>query len=254
MIPTFLINLDRAPDRLAFMAGQGIVFERIPGIDGTSNLPGWLRPQFAGAIADATMSAGEIGCYASHLVCADEIVERELACAIVLEDDVTLEPDFMATASLAVAAAPAGWDYIHLSTNYKRAVVHVCDLPGRSRMLVRHTRLPVNSAAYILSQAGARKWLRERPRARPNDMDIRYAWLDDLDVFGVFPAPARQLGNFQSSIRHDGKQRWSPGIASELYGLVWQARRVGAGNLVKARLADLRSRSRGRARAVPVIQ
>lgn len=48
--PIFLINLDRSPDRLAFMQEQaerlGLKLERISAVAGTRGLPKWLAPRF----------------------------------------------------------------------------------------------------------------------------------------------------------------------------------------------------------------
>lgn len=257
----FLINLDRSPHRLAHMQAQadalGLMFERVPGIDGAANVPAWLADEFAGT----PLSSGEVGCYASHLICAKMIVEREMPFAVILEDDVELEPDFMSAALKAAYVAPVGWDYIHLSTRHKRPVVHVADINGRK--LVQHTRLPVNTAAYVLSNAGARKWLKPRQRVRPNDMDVRYAWLDDLAVFGVFPSPASQDNRFASDIggthtptHRDPKRHWSPGLASDLYGIAWNMRRVGPLTLARAKVASWANSAtrRGKPRTIKVLK
>lgn len=258
----FLINLDRSPQRLAFMQKQadrtGLVFERIPGVDGAGNVPGWIASEFEGT----PLTSGEVGCYASHMICAKLIVEREMPFGIILEDDVTLDGDFVATAIKAAGGAPFGWDYIHLSTHFKRPVIKIADINGR--ILVQHTRLPVNTAAYILSNAGARKWLRPRPRVRPNDIDIRYGWLDDLKIYGVFPSPAAQKNDFASDIggtqqpdHKESRRHWSPGLCSEMYGVMWNARRVGVSNLAKARILSIAESIKRRftgKRAVRVIE
>ncbi len=261
----FCINLDRSPDRMEFMRGQFLrlgltVVERVPGIDGAANVPAWMAHEFE----DTPLTSGEIGCYASHLVCAWRIIAQDLSCAVVLEDDVTLQSDFIETAGAAVAAAPPGWDYIHLSSHIKRSVVHVADLTT-GRTLIRHTRLPVNTAAYILSNAGARKWLKPRPRIRPNDMDVRYGWLDDLDIYGVYPSPASQEDDFESDIggTHGGKRKikdprnFAPGLASRIYGALWQARKVGATRLARGRVANITNSLRRKAtgqRTVAVLR
>lgn len=243
----FCINLDRSPARWTFMLRQfsdlRMTVERISGIDGATRVPEHLRSQFA----EAVLTSGEIGCYASHLIACEKIVYRSLPFAVVLEDDVTLDADFAAIAADAVKAAPEGWDYIHLSTAYKRAVVRISPV-GCDHTLVRHTRLPVNTAAYIISQSGARKFLSPRPRVRPNDMDIRYGWLDDMDIYGVYPSIARQGNEFQSDIggthypgHKEPRRRWSPGLASEFYGLVWQARKVGPMTLARAHVANIKA-------------
>jgi hypothetical protein len=133
----------------------------------------------------------------------------------------------------------------------KRAVMEVGSLSG-GRSLIRYSRLPVNTAAYILSNRGARKWLTPTPRCRPNDVDIRYAFLSDLNVLGVYPAPAFQGNDFPSVIggTHTPHMRdprsWSPGPFSELYLEWWTARRLGLWNYALARIANVANSARRR--------
>jgi glycosyl transferase family 25 len=155
MIPVFLINLDRSSDRLATMQLRGdaigLAFNRIQAIDG-ANVPGWLAPQFL----DSPMSPGEIGCYASHLTVHQRIVDDGLPHALILEDDVRLEPDVLTAAAEAIAAAPADWDCIHLSARWKRPVYPIAHLPG-GRRLVRFIRVPLNAGGYLISRARSRE-------------------------------------------------------------------------------------------------
>ena len=251
------INLNRSRERWTFMEGQfnafdfrgaGIEVERMEGVDGAANVPAWLRAEFAGP---HELTTGEVGCYASHLMIAQTVVAQSLPCAVVLEDDVTLDEDFPLICRQAVDGAPAGWDYIHLSSVVKRSVLAERSLSG-GRALIRYSRLPVNTAAYILSNSGARKWLAPMPRCRPNDIDIRYAWLADLDVLGVYPAPARQADNFPSEIGgthapqvYDPRS-FSPGPLSELYLEWWTGRRLGLAMCARARLANVVNSARRR--------
>ena len=192
MPPIFLINLDRSHERLALMQAQanvlGLAFERIPAIDGTRQLPGWMVSQFLDdrGLVRGGLSEGEVGCYASHLLVMSTIVERRLEAAIVLEDDAILDADFEQAACAAVRAAPAGWECIHLSTDFKKAAFPVAGL-GLGRSLVRYKRLPVNSLGYIVSRAGAAKLLEARHRVRPFDLEFRLAWLSGLGDFRDLP-------------------------------------------------------------------
>lgn len=241
MPKVFLINLDRSPHRLQFMTvqlhSQGIDFERIRAVDGDA-VPAWMADEFKGP---HNLSPSEVGCYASHLVVAQRVVGDGLPYAIVLEDDATLDPAFLSTAEDAIAHAPAGWDYIHLSSLFKRTILSVAELPCGRHHLVRYVRHPVNTAAYIVSNRGARKWLNPMPRRRPNDLDNRFAWLQGLDVYGVYPAPARQLDNFAPDIDHQLRRPrdWSPGLMSRAYGRLWTLRKIGFRNYARAKVSTL---------------
>lgn len=200
----FLINLDRSSDRLQLMLAQakalGISFERVRAIDGVVNLPHWLGSQFD---PDGPMLSGEIGCYASHLLACSMMRAQNMPYAVILEDDIVIDREIAALVAHAVAAAPGGWDVIHLSTNFKRPAYPISKLCGE-HALVRYARLPVNSAAYVISAAGADKLLAEGLRTRPFDLEFRYAWLRQLEVFGVFPPPARQRDGVVSTIAPGG--------------------------------------------------
>jgi glycosyl transferase family 25 len=222
----WLINLDRSPDRLSFMVWQalraGMGFVRFPGLT-PDTVPEHLRSQFAGT----PLLPGEIGCYSSHLALYEKIVAEHMPCALILEDDVTLTPGMMHTVRAAVAAAPAGWDYLHFSAVNKRATWPVARI-GR-HVVCLHSRIPVNTAGYLISQSGARKMLAPGPRVRPIDQDIRRGWLRNLNVYGIDPPLVVPAERFPSTIgvNYSTKRNWSAGRMSDLYGLFWRWRRLG---------------------------
>lgn len=101
-VKIFLVNLDRNPERLAFMDEQlqrlGIGYERISAVDGRKlsrrekrSQVNYLRSFFA---VDRMLLDGEIGCALSHLKIYRRMWDDDLECAVVLEDDVKLEDDF----------------------------------------------------------------------------------------------------------------------------------------------------------------
>jgi glycosyl transferase, family 25 len=231
MLRVFLINLDRSPERLAFMQSQadriGLAFERFPAVDGR-NLPQHLRPQFPAS----RLAPGEIGCYASHLLLYERIVREEWPYAMIVEDDVQLSPDLLASALAATDAAPPGWDYIHFSGATKRAVLSLASLPN-GRHLVRHSRLPMNTGAYLISRQGAGKLLAPSPRVRPIDQEFRHAWLRDIDVLGVHPSPVIWNNAWPTTIAGTSrteairKNKWSPGLVAEVQGWRYRTRKLG---------------------------
>jgi glycosyl transferase, family 25 len=196
----FVINLKRSADRLAFMRSQlGDGFDRIEGVEGL-NVPEFLKGQFGVAL-----TPGEIGCYASHLVAARTILERGLPYGVILEDDAQVDSDLWATIEGAVRHLST-WDVIGLSGAKQlpnRTIARV-----ETRRLVRYSRFPKVTAAYVLSQAGCRKVLKPRLRSRPVDVDIRYGWEMGLDGYGIYPPPARQAGGLGTSIPRSGQQRF----------------------------------------------
>ena len=224
----------------------GLAFERVAAVDG-ANVPDWLKGQFLNADGSplSRLAAGEIGCYASHLTVHDGIVREGLPYALVLEDDVKLAPDLMDAAMAAVSAAPAEWDYIHLSGRIKRTVYSLAQLPN-GRHLVRHMRVPMNTGGYIISGRGAEKMLAPAPRIRPIDQEVHFPWLRSLDVLGVYPSPVIWGDHLPTTIectwRTEPKKKhsWGPGFASRLRGHVYAAGKLGLVGYLACRWAGIR--------------
>jgi glycosyl transferase, family 25 len=233
----FVINLDRSPDRWRFMREQADILdvdiERVPAVDGVA-VPETMRWEFlssTGAI-HSKLSKGEVGCYASHLVVYQRIIDAGMPHALVLEDDSVLPDDIMQIAGEAVARCPGNWDIIHLSSVLKkRKVVPIAAL-GQGRHIVRHTRLPVNTWGYLVSRAGAQKLRKPGLRVRPIDMEFRYAWVRDLEIYGVSPTPIRSQEQFGTTIDADWRTKpvrrgqWAPSLKSRLYGELYKRRRT----------------------------
>jgi glycosyl transferase family 25 len=199
-VDIFVINLAQASDRLAFMRSQlGDGFERVEGVHG-ADVPDFLKGQFG-----PELTPGEIGCYASHLVVASTILQRGLPYAVVLEDDALLDADALDVARDA-ARSLTDWDVIGLSGAKQKP--HRCIKALGARNLVRYSRFPKVTAAYVISRSGCQKLLAPHLRSRPVDVDIRYGWEMGLIGYGVYPPPARQVGGLGSSIPRGGPQRF----------------------------------------------
>lgn len=234
----FVINLAAAVDRLDYMSRQlGGDFERIEAVRGRA-IPQHLAANFPDR---SRLLAGEIGCYASHLVAAETILERKLPYAVVLEDDVALARDFRKIVETAISELNGEWDVLSLSGAKQRPHCRIFHLPSNS-YLVRYLHFPKTTAAYVISASGCRKLLATRARRRPVDVDIRYGWEMGLDGYGVFPPPAYQSGKFASSIPKARKQRfyWRADPLGYLKGRIAGVRRLGVANLARAYLDEYR--------------
>jgi glycosyl transferase family 25 len=187
--PIFVINLDRDAARLAHMHEQlrrlGLAYERFAALRGDA-LPLALLDYFP---PRTPLTAGEIGCYASHLAIMRRVLAEGHGCALVLEDDVGLPADFARVLAVLVEALPAEWDIVRLSYPTKRVVRAIAPLGGAD--LVRYTHVPVSTGAYLISASGARRFI---------DHDLRRVWVWNLDTYGVAPPPVRADVLGQSSI------------------------------------------------------
>ena len=200
MLPVFLINLDRSPDRLRRMEAEfqrsGLVFRRFPAVDGTK-LPERVKRYFCDA-ADNIISAlypdriGQIGCYASHMCVWQWLAAGELGPSILIcEDDLALPCDLSALIDEVASSTSQGWDIIRLSSPTKRKTARLAQLRG-GRFLVHCERVPPGTGAYLISRTGAAKLLKPRICHRAVDEDLARPWLFDLKQYAVVPPPVVQ--------------------------------------------------------------
>lgn len=91
-IPIFLVNLDRSKDRLlAFeeqMSGLGLVYERVPAVDGS-----FISQNDADKLSQTNVSGfpwekGAMGCFLSHRKVWERIIAQKEEWAFVAEDDI----------------------------------------------------------------------------------------------------------------------------------------------------------------------
>ncbi len=199
VVSVLVINLDRDVDRLEHMRTQltavGVAFERFPALRGDA-LPIALQAYFE---PGAKLTAGEIGCYASHLAILQKMVSGDIASpALVLEDDLGIGAGFGAVLAALLAKLPPGWDFVRLSNQPRWAIKRVRDIDGYS--LCRYSEVPGSTGASLVSLSGARKFLAGGARRFPVDQDLRRPWAWGLDMYGVAPAPITPDVLPQSSI------------------------------------------------------
>ena len=213
-----LLNLDRDTARLAHMekqlANARITFVRQPGILG-DDLPDDLRPSFFDESGNpkTTMKRGELGCYASHLRALKRVESGELGnVVLVMEDDLNISPNLIALIDEAQNATHTAWDIIRLSNPPRRAYAPLAQLAD-SRFLVRYSKIPTSAGAYLITPAGAQKFLEQGIRGLTFDDDLRRPWFHQMDTYGIVPPPVF-AGALQSSIDAVEAGRFEKGISS----------------------------------------
>jgi glycosyl transferase, family 25 len=102
------------------------------------------------------LTRGEIGCTASHLACAKRIVAEDLDWAVVLEDDVRIPENFVATLR-EVATRTLGFDLVSLHTFRLRGNAITIYKISRGFSIQRFVGRRTSSAALILHRSGALK-------------------------------------------------------------------------------------------------
>lgn len=106
---------------------------------------------------------GEIGCFLSHYFIWEEVIARNLQQVVVFEDDLRFRPNFKSDLGAMMAEVNAlklEWDLIYLSRKILKPKLEHW-VPRSSKLVVPH--YSYWTAAYIISQSGARKLLQQQP-------------------------------------------------------------------------------------------
>jgi glycosyl transferase family 25 len=182
-VPVYLINIDRAADRLAEIQRQsnelGFRFERVDGVDGA------LIPREQWINVDhvrfqrrhgRTILPGEYGCYRSHLMALRQFLASGGESAVIIEDDVALDEDFLARAMAAKEAAPTA-DLIKL-VNHRWNGFRAMTSSRKGDVIGRCLFGPQGSTAcYLVTRSGAEKIVRSLSvMSLPWDVAVERGW------------------------------------------------------------------------------
>jgi glycosyl transferase family 25 len=214
----FLINLDRSTERLKRAAQQieatGSTFERISAVDGATLTSERIAEVFDAQTAKRRfqydLTAGEIGCYLSHVKCWQRIIDDNLDYAIILEDDLLLDSKFSSVIS-AIPQLKSGWHYLKLSCPFKprsyKAAETVTPLGEQGVSLVNYSKSPTGTVAQVVSREGAKRLLAKKPPFfRPIDIDLQWSWEIGITVQGLIPYVA-DVSDEPSEIQRIAKRK-----------------------------------------------
>lgn len=195
----YCINLDRRPDRLAYIAAafgrQGLPFERIPAVDGSDPAVAARAARCAAAPDGTRIGTGAFGCFESHREVWRRLVRSGERWGMVFEDDVLLADGV--AAYLDDGWVPADADLVKLETYGKRA--HLSRGPGLAagpRRLFRLRSFNKGTGCYVVAAATAARLL-EATAAFDVPVDD---WLFDMGrpsaaalvTYQMVPAPVVQ--------------------------------------------------------------
>jgi len=241
-LQTWVINLDRAPDRLARISAQlqrlQLPFARLAAVDARAltaeqrrllDEPGYRRKH------GMTPVLGELGCYLSHV----EVMRRFLAgtaeFALVLEDDVMLHDSLPAVLQGLMAHADR-WDAVKLSAVHRGTPVRVLEVAPGHHLAVMLSRV-TGSSAYLMNRRAAKAWLREPggllPMSLPYDHVFDQGWRFGLKFRLVTPTPCGHDDQIATTIvsppGQPRKFHWSQRFSTYAYRLGNESRRLAYG-------------------------
>ncbi|MFN4267075.1 MAG: glycosyltransferase family 25 protein [Aquabacterium sp.] len=213
----FVISLSRSQCRRMAIAQHlgslGIDFEFFDAVDGRA----LGREPALSRGARWPLTAGEIGCYLSHVGVWLRVIDEEIPKALVLEDDAVLTPDAWPVIERC-ANLGGDWDVIRLSAIEKQVGWPLIDLDARHAVALA-TKSPSGTAGYVLSLLGAQRLMASlREPVTPIDTAFDEYWAHGLRILMTVPPVVLHGGEgVQSTIDRTGCDRSDQlGIVSRL--------------------------------------
>ncbi|MBO7454041.1 MAG: glycosyltransferase family 25 protein [Alphaproteobacteria bacterium] len=205
-VGAFLINLDRATERLEFVKPNidqlGFPVERISAVDGKLLSEEELRKvcdykKFKGYFK-MLPERGTIGCSLSHEKALERFLESEYEFALIFEDDVIFNPHELRECVNRAIEKKDLWDILNFETFHDGFPFKIADLYENKNMSLYFT--PVTHAGcYLINRCTAKKLLEKfYPIIMPFDHYFAASWEFDIKFVGVEPRIVKQnFGNSQ---------------------------------------------------------
>lgn len=136
------------------------------------------------------MYPGELGCYSSHYAAWRMFLDSGEPQMLVLEDDTIVDWGFLeklATVDFHAAGVP----YLRLYAKRPCAFREVLrDAVERQRTLLEYLDRPLGTQGYVMTRAGAERFVRHCRRVRrPLDDELDRSWEHGVPCLGIFPFP-----------------------------------------------------------------
>lgn len=194
--PILVVSLARATDRRrsieAGFGALGLPFEIVDAVDGrTEDVSGAVSPWRSRYEIGRPLSAGEVATALSHLRAYQRMVDEDLPCALVVEDDIEPTPDLVDVLG-ALAGLPPDWDVVTLHSLFPSAGPRPLSGPpltGDFRVCT-YAHMPYGTQGYLVSRRAAERLLAiGRPIRLPSDEVLFRRRPARLRVYGIEPSP-----------------------------------------------------------------
>ena len=222
MLNTYIINLDRAPERLSCIMKQlnpysEFLVHRVSGVDGkTENFSSIsLDHHRMHRYFGQSLSAGTIGCYLSHVQAWEAIYHSKKPYALVLEDDVHFDPEVLLgivkqlnilQTTFYTTKGEALWDICSFQLNHRGGALPVARL-NDGYQLSTYLTCVTGAGAYLLTHHAAKNLLRHAfPVVFPVDHYYTKSHRLALRFLGVEPRIATQRNGI-SFIEQIGREK-----------------------------------------------
>lgn len=216
LLATFLLNLDRHPDRLQRMsdqlAAEGLEWERFPAFDGARMPDAELDRLVAPKGPIPRMTRGARACTASQIAILQRFLETDAKYALILEDDAVLAPSLAEV--LEALLATGTFDVLNLNRQTPRRAGKRLVVRRRPALIAGdfavHDLVGIHygTAGYLISRGAAHMVLDLYPRP---DLPIDHILFNPnvsklfrrIRIQQLFPALVRPREGLVSSIQNE---------------------------------------------------
>lgn len=225
----FIIHLDRAESRKAnvaeLIASLPVPGEILPAVDGIS-APAEEMARYAPGAPLAPrypfpLKPSEVACFLSHRRAWREIVVRDLPAALIVEDDVALDPELFPSAF--EVAREAEEAYVRLPQKQREDGPTLAEAGGAR--LFRPVGAGHGTQAQIVTREAAARLLAASERFdRPVDVFIQMSWEHGADVLSVWPTGVRDISYALGGSTVSNRRAFGERLSAEVKRTVFRHR------------------------------
>jgi len=194
-LATFLINLNRSQDRLAYSKLEferyGMDFTRIEAVDGEQlDIADYPQATRNGWHYHTPLTINEIACYQSHLIALERFLDSDATHAMILEDDFAFVENPLPCLNSLMKIDD--WDIVKLynwkKRQWKKLFASFVTEQQTPFSLYFNASTAICNTAQIFSRSGAEKFLAKKKHfIRPVDVELKHYWEQNLRIKSLSP-------------------------------------------------------------------
>ncbi len=193
MTKIFIINLASSIERRDHISQQlnalSLPFEVFSAVDGRVSPPHPLLRHYNDELSQTyrakTLTAGQLGCYASHFLLWEKCVELNQP-IIIIEDDALLFKEPILNFMQAISELPKDIECVRLFKNKRRKFSSYTVLECPSTSIQKFTKGHMSTTGYFLTPSGAKKLLQHSKEwYMAVDIFMDRFWVNGVECYGT---------------------------------------------------------------------
>ncbi|PMG96264.1 glycosyltransferase family 25 protein [Vibrio lentus] len=211
MTKIFVINLESSTERKKNISRQldelSLPFELFSAVDGRASpshpLLSYYNDELSQTFRAKTLSAGQLGCYASHYLLWQQCVEINQP-IIVIEDDALIFKEAFLNFIQDIPEIPETVECVRLFKNKRRKYHSYEMFEGNSTSIHKFTKGHMSATAYFLRPSAAEKYLEHSEEwYMAVDIYMDRFWQNEVECYGTAMPCLTNDPKFESDIGYE---------------------------------------------------